>query len=204
MPAGPELGHSPQPWCSAMNRSKAARWRLVFRDRRGVAATEFALTLPVMAVLLAGMVEVATTVQTMMNDKAAAYTVADLVSRCRTVNTADITDDFTAAALIITSTKTLPSTVSAFVASVSFNSTTGSPSIDWSKGVGTSLPTNAAVIGDATGKGTAGNSVIVSVINYSYTPFGQTIPPVIISNVAYASPRLVQKIPNTAACDWSM
>ena len=176
----------------------------LFSDRSGLAATEFALTFPVLLALLTGMVQVATAVQSMMMDKVAAHTIADLVSRCRTVNTSDITDDFTAAALIISQTKTMPSDVAAYVASVSFDAQTGAPSIDWSQGVGTPQPSASTVLINATGKATAGNSVIVGVINYSYIPFGQTIPPVVFSQYAYSSPRLVQKVPNTAACDWSL
>ena len=176
----------------------------IFSDRRGIAATEFALILPVMVALLTGMVEVATTVQALMKDKQAAHAVADMVSRCRTVSASDISDDFTAAALIITSTKTLPSNVSVFVASVSYDATTGASSLDWSQGAGGAVPSSSTILNSAASMTVKGGSVIVAGIYYSYTPISQTIPPVVISQIAYSSPRVVSKITNNATCDWSL
>lgn len=187
-----------------MNRSDAHGAAPFFHDRRGVAAVEFALTFPIMLTLLVGMVEVATTVQSLMRYNLSVHTVADLVSRCRTVNAADLTDDFMAAALIINSTKTLPPDISLVAASVSFDGTSGTASIDWIRGAGASIPSNATVLASAAGKGTKGSSVIVAGIQYSYNLIGSAAPPLNISHFAYAVPRLVQKVPQTGACDWSL
>ena len=187
-----------------MNRSNTHGLGRLFHDRRGVAALEFALTFPIMAALLVGMVEIATTVQSLMKYNLSAHTVTDLVSRCRTVDAADLTDDFMAAALIINSTKTLPPDVSLVVASVSFDASSGAGSLDWVKGTGAAVPSNATILSSATGKGTKGSSVIVAGIQYSYSPLGKATPPLNISHYTYAIPRLVQKIPQTGACDWSL
>ncbi len=187
-----------------MNRSESIGWRYVFSDRRGVAAIEFALTLPAMIALAAGIAEFSSTMQTFKKNKLAAYTVTDLVSRCRTVNANDITDDFVAAALIMSGTKTLPTTISARVGSVKFATTTGTASIDWSKGIGNAPPSEATILSKATGKATAGNSLIVTVIDYSYTPVGQLVPAITMQDIAFASPRLVPNVTLTGACDWSL
>ena len=187
-----------------MNRSESIGWRHLFSDRRGVAAIEFALTLPAMIALAAGIVEFSSTMQTFKKNKLAAYTVTDLVSRCRTVNASDITDDFVAAALIMSGTKTLPTTISARVGSVKYAPTTGTASIDWSSGIGNAPPSEATILSNAAGKATAGNSLIVTAVDYSYTPIDQVVPTIIIHDIAFASPRLVPNVSLSTACDWSL
>lgn len=187
-----------------MSRSNLRGFGRMLRDRSGVSALEFALTFPVMVALLTGMVEIASMVQTLSRDKAAAHSVADLVSRCRTVADADITDDFTAAALIIAEAKTLPSDVSILVASVSFAAQGGAATLDWSKSEGASPPTLAAVLSMAAGKAPSGASIIVAAVNYTYSVVGESVPPLIFSQYAFSAPRLVTKVPLSTACDWSL
>ena len=186
-----------------MSRSNP-QWLSALRDRRGVTAVEFAIILPVMITLLLGAIQIAGTVQTRLDDESAAWEVADLVSRCRTVATSDVTDALTAASLIIGATKTRPANFAYYAASVSFNPTTGAPAIDWRSDAGTPATTNATILAKATGQRSAGESVIVAGIDYTYQPTGASGPSLVMSDVAVMSPRLVAKIPMGTACDWSL
>ncbi len=186
-----------------MNRSDP-RWLSALRDRSGVTAVEFAIILPMMVTILLGTIQFAGTAQTRLSDETAAWEVADLVSRCRTVATSDLTDAFTAASLIIAASKTQPTNFAYYAASVSFNATTGAPAIDWRSDSGTPVTTNGTILAKATGQRSAGESVIFAGVDYTYQPAGPSGPSLVISDVAMLSPRLVTKIPLGSACDWSL
>ncbi len=174
-------------------------------NRSGASATEFALILPVLLTLIVAMVQVASLVQAHLKSKQAANTMADLVSRCRTVNDADITDDVIAAALTITSTKALPSTVTAFVASASIDAVSGKSAIDWRINKGTSSVTDGMILSNVSTMAAKGDSLIIAGIDYNFIPWGSTtMPPVLISKTSYLSPRLVPKVALGTACDWSL
>ena len=180
------------------------QWLSALRDRRGVTAIEFAIIVPVMITIMLGAIQFVGTVQTRLSDDVAAWEVADLVSRCRTVATPDLTDAYTAASLIITATKTQPANFSYYVASVSYNPTTGAPGVDWRSDSGTPVTTNSTILAKATGQRSAGESVIIAGVDYSYQPAGPSGPTLVLSDVAMMSPRLVAKIPLGTACDWSL
>lgn len=186
-----------------MNRSDPP-WLSALRDRSGVTAIEFAIILPVMITILLGVTQFTGTVQTRLADENAAWEVADLVSRCRTVANADLTDAFTAASLIITATKTQPANFAYYAASVSFDPVTGAPGIDWRSDAGTPVTTNGTILAKATGQRSGGESVIVAGVDYSYQPTGPSGPTLVLSDVAMMSPRLVAKVPLGTACDWSL
>ena len=186
------MSRSDPPWLSAL------------RDRSGVTAIEFAIILPVMITILLGAFQFAGTVQTRLSDETAAWEVADLVSRCRTVATADISDAFTAASLIITATKTRPANLAYYAASVSFDPTTGTPSLDWRSDAGTPVTANGTILAKATGQRSAGESVIIAGVDYTYQPTGPGGPSLVFSDIAMMSPRLVAKVPLGSTCDWSL
>ncbi|MEI6557624.1 MAG: TadE/TadG family type IV pilus assembly protein [Rhodospirillaceae bacterium] len=186
------MSRSDPPWLSAL------------RDRRGVTAIEFALILPVMITLMLGTIQFAGTIQTRLSDETAAWQVADLVSRCRTVGAADLADAYTAASLIIAAAKTRPAGFAYYAASVSFNAISGAPLIDWRSDAGTPLTPDSTLLAKAAGQRSAGESVIIAGVDYSYQPTGPSGPTLVISEVAMMSPRLVPKIPFGTACDWSL
>lgn len=184
-----------------MSPSDSSRGRGVFNDRRGVAAVEFALIFPIMATLLAGMISVVSFVQTTMTTKNAAYTIVDLVGRCRSVSDADVKDYFSAAAFILNSRKTMPKDYYAFVASVSFDQSTGAASVDWKEYTGTVPTSSSEILRYASSKGVKGGSVIVAGV---YSSEAETaVPPASGTSIAYATPRLTSKIPLSTTCDLS-
>ena len=65
--------------------------RLFARERRGIAAIEFAVLLPVLLVLYLGTFEVGQAISIKLNNSLAARTVADLASQYTTIYNADMT-----------------------------------------------------------------------------------------------------------------
>ncbi len=179
------------------------RLAAAINNRRGVSAVEFALIAPVMITLLLGLTQVTTLVQSRMANVEAAYTMADIVSRCRSVNAGDINDAFVAGALTVSSTKTMPTNISGYISSISYNASTGATTIDWRYNIGSVTTSDSALLTFATGKGSLGSSLIIAGIDYSYQVFGQTIPVQIISESTFLSPRLVKSISFGTACNWT-
>lgn len=174
---------------------------LANRDRQGLAATEFALIAPALVALVMGSYEVVSVVRTAMKSGTAAYTIADLISRCKSVNESDVSDSFLAGELAVTSTKSLPSDFGMKVGSILF--TSGGTKFDWEKSIGTGNPDDSTIISGVTGKAKTGDSLIVAVVTYSYTTVGG-LPPVAVSKYAYVSPRLSGSVSFGSACDWTV
>ncbi len=83
-------------------RQRLARRCAVFaRDRSGLAATEFALLVPLMLVLFFGTVEVSSGVAVDRKITIAARALSDLISQATTVTDTDFTNTFAAGAIII-------------------------------------------------------------------------------------------------------
>ena len=73
----------------------------LLRDRRGVAAVEFALLLPVMALLYFGAVELTQGLMTQQRVAHAASAIGDLATQSSSVTSAGLSDFFTAGQAIM-------------------------------------------------------------------------------------------------------
>lgn len=171
--------------------------RKLGRDRRGVSAVEFALIAPVMIAFYFGMAEVT---QALLAERKAAHTasaIGDLVAQSSSVSSADLTDIFSIASTIMQpySTTSLKMRVSSLTADSG-----GTPKVDWSSGSGlTALTTGATVTGVPTGVMTAGQSVVMSEVTYSYdSPVNVMMPnAVTFSRKFYLRPRKSDKVAKT-------
>jgi Flp pilus assembly protein TadG len=170
----------------------AARKALGFaRDTRALAAVEFALIVPVMITLYFGTVETTNALTASRRVTNVAQTAADLTAQATSVSTSDINDIFAASTAILTpfSTSAVKIVITSVVASSSSATTT---TVAWSKayGGGTARAANASVT-LPTGLTTAGSSVIMVEVAYTYTsPVGTFITgPITMSEVAYLKPR---------------
>ena len=167
--------------------------RLLLRfiaDRRGVAASEFALILPVLVLLLFGTVEIGNAVLLDRKVTAAAQTAADLVAQQKVVTEEDLANIWLAIDNIIAPFNTADTTYH-IVSMIADDD--GDTSIDWQEHRGGAdfeaytLP--AGIIGPD-------ESVVVSQITYSYVPvFGDLIfSSFDITDVAYLRPRTVDRV----------
>jgi len=163
------------------------------RDRRGVAAIEFAIIAPVMITFYYGMTEVT---QGMMADRRnshVASAVGDLVTQSSQISTAELTDIFSIGQKIIapfptTSLKmrVMSVTVDASgVAKVDWCDVSGLPDI--SDGTTVTLPAN--LVGN-------NESIVISESSYTYdSPLDRFIPtPLTFNEKIYLKPRRSTKV----------
>lgn len=187
------------------------------KDKKGLAAVEFALILPVMITLFFGVVELSLMMSARASVNSVASVTADLVAQKSSLTPSDITNVFTAATAILYPNSVNNATIEIF-SIVDDNNATGK--VAWScKKVGS----NAATTGDTTpptdSKGgdiiKAGNldangvaqyggsgSVIVGRITYTYaSPTSKLVAgSTSMINMFYARPRRVASIAAPTSC----
>jgi Flp pilus assembly protein TadG len=178
---------------------------LLFRVRKfstaadGVAATEFAIVVPFMLLLLVGGVELGDGMAINVKVSATAHSVADMVTQNTSLSTASMQNILTGATAIIAPYPVNSNQLTVTVSEVSSDSN-GNLTLQWSQsyngtsfgpgrsGIGSSTtPPYAALSVPTSLNGTAGNvnnpnnqndqvSFIVSEVSYAYTPnLGYTI-----------------------------
>jgi len=162
--------------------------------RRGIAATEFAVVLPLMLLLLMGTVEIGNAFLVDRKVTRAAQIGADLAAQVEVLTDDDLTDIMNAMGEVL---KPFPATASRVVlTSVYHDPETAATQVDWSvarnteaRAVGSTfqLPGNLAPEGD---------SVIVAEIEYDLTPLyaDAILGELTIVDVAYLRPRRTTRI----------
>ena len=166
----------------------------LWRDRSGIAATEFAVIVPLMLVLFFGVVEFSTGVAVDRKVTLVARTLSDLVSQNTAVADADFTDFFTAGSKVMSQYAQAPiyspSTLHSTVSELYVDPNTHTAKVQWSKGyavraVGSTVTIPTALKVDST-------YLIFSEVSYLYTPtVGYVMAPsgVNLSDVSYTRPR---------------
>ena len=165
-------------------------------DSRGVAATEFALILPMMLVMFFGTVEVSSGVAANRKITLVARTLSDLTSQSTTVADADMTNFFAASYGIMWpySTTGMKSTISELY----IDPATSAARVQWSVGsskraVGSKVDIPTGLIGtDSTGKALPSQYLIFSEVSYLYQPivgYVMAKAGVTLSDTAYTRPR---------------
>jgi Flp pilus assembly protein TadG len=155
---------------------------------KGMAATEFALVLPILVLVYCGVVEFTALILVQRKVIAAAQSTADLITQESTVTSTDINDIVTAARLIFDPYPT--ATLSMTFASMRFDATTGQPAVEWQELSGGGVGGNE-LVPLAVGLGLPGEGVVITVITYAYTPiFADLITgTVTLTERAFARPR---------------
>jgi Flp pilus assembly protein TadG len=175
---------------------KVGRFR---RDTRGLAAVEFALILPVMLVVYFGTLETTNALTCARRVTNVAETAADLVAQVPAVSSSDLTDIFAASTAILTPFNTTP--VKIVLTSVTANSSNVT-TVAWSAayGSGATARTANSSITLPTGLTTAGTSVIMAEVTYTYTsPIGTFITgPITMTEKAYLRPRRSVSVAKTS------
>jgi len=165
------------------------------RDRRGVAAVEFAFILPLLVTMYFGVVE--TTYAIMANRKVTSVTstVADLVAQTKTINTSELNDVFEAATAIMVpfDASELTIVVSSVVIDKDGNST-----VDWSAAAssGGTAYRSGADFDLPTGLKIPYTSLIVAEVTYEYNSFLNHIVTtgIPMSDKMYLRPRASDKV----------
>jgi Flp pilus assembly protein TadG len=158
------------------------------KDRRGVAAIEFALIAPVLVLLYCGVAELGQAFLADSKTGHVASAVGDLVAQTDTLTSANVDDIFAIGATVMAPFPT--STLQMRVTSVTADAS-GTPRVDWSRGYGgytVLTKTNPVAMPIAMA---AGDSVIMTQSQYQYTSVIQYILPHALTYTAayYLKPR---------------
>lgn len=162
-------------------------------DRRGIAATEFALILPIMLVLFVGVTEVGQAISISRKVTITVRTVTDLVTQYSALSTSDMSNLLAASAQVMAPYPS--SKVSVTVSEVSTDSN-GNATITWSSALnGTPYATGAKVTLPS-GLAQPNISLIWGQVQYNYAPVlgDNIIGPIALSDQIYMNPRLCTAI----------
>ncbi|QPF92692.1 TadE/TadG family type IV pilus assembly protein [Bradyrhizobium commune] len=156
-------------------------------DGSGLAATEFAVIVPLMLVMFFGTVEFSSAVAVDRKVTLMARTLSDLTSQSTSVADTDMTNFFAASTAIMTPYSTTP--ISSTISELYVDPSTLIAHVQWSKG---SVPRTAkSVVSIPTTLAIGGTYLIFSEVSYTYTPtVGYVLKSAItLSDVAYTRPR---------------
>ncbi|MCB1391679.1 MAG: pilus assembly protein [Nitrobacter sp.] len=174
-------------------RGKAAALR---RDSRGTAATEFAIIVPLMLVMLFGTIEVSSGVAVNRKVTLVARTLSDLTSQSRGVNDADVTNFLAASYGIMWPYPSGP--VQATISELYIDPATSVARVQWSKGkaprgTGSTVGIPSGLIArDSSGKVLPNQYLIFSEVSYLYKPilgYVMSKAGITLSDATYTRPR---------------
>ena len=177
-------------------------------DRRGIAATEFALLLPVMLVMFFGVTEVGQAISISRKVTVTARTITDLVTQYSALSTTDMNALLGASAQVMAPYPSTNLTVT--VSEVSTDSS-GNATITWSATLNGTAYTTGQKVTLPSGLSLPNITLIWGQVQYVYTPiFGDNIIGTTpLTDQIYLSPRLCTSIAygssvttstNTSAC----
>ncbi len=165
------------------------------RDKKGLAAVEFALIAPVMVMMFYGATELSSAVDCNSRVSRVSSTVADLVAQETTVATTDTTNIFNAANAILYPYASANAKI--VVSSLVADATTGKVTVAWSDAQNTAKRTTPPA-NIPSGILPAGSSVIYAEVTYVFTPaVSYFLGTVNLTNNFYAKPRRSVKVLHT-------
>ncbi len=163
-------------------------------DRRGVAAIEFAMIVPIMLVMFFGVVEFTSAIAVDRKVTLMARTLSDLTSQSNTVGDSDMANFFAASNGIMTPYDSAP--VKATITELYVDPTTHRARVRWSRAFQGGAAQPAHQVGDVVSIPSAlaidGTYLIFSEVKYLYTPavgYVMAKAGITLSDVAYTRPR---------------
>jgi Flp pilus assembly protein TadG len=163
------------------------------RDHCGIAATEFAVIVPLMLVLFFGVVEFSTGVAVDRKVTLVARTLSDLVSQGTSVSDTDFTAFFTAGTLVMSQYTQPPysaSTLHSTISELYVDPNTHTAKVQWSKGF--AVRATGSIVTIPTALKVDGTYLIFSEASYRYTPtvgYVMSTSGVNLADVSYTRPR---------------
>ena len=157
-------------------------------DRSGIAATEFAIIVPIMLVMFFGTVEFSSGVAVDRKVTLMARTLSDLTSQSVSVNDTDLTNFFAASRGIMTPYSSTPT--QSTITELYVDPNTLAARVQWSRGNAPHATGDTLTI--PTALKVAGTYLIFSEVSYRYVPaVGYVMAPagVNLSDVSYTRPR---------------
>ena len=165
------------------------------RDRRGMAAVEFALLAPTLIVLVMGVMELAFRFRAREQTTRYVHELSDLLSRELSLTTQNLRDLYTATPCMMKPLAT-SSRVDMDISSIGYGAAPGlTPRVYWRRVAGSSVNFNTSSVA---GMGAASETVIRVGLRYRYTsPISSLFggPDISLTGEAIARPRQVRVIP---------
>ena len=187
-----------------LSRSTRLKWRglkTIDKNIEGVAAVEFALILPLLALLYLGGIELSLLMQADRRVTTVTATIGDLASRQTTLNNDDVSDIFDAARIIISP---LDPALAQMRLSSLVADNNGQVTVEWSDGCNTTPRADGSSVGDLPqGIVPAGGSIILAEVMYEYDSLvnfltdgenGRAISDVTLDDRFYLRPRRTEVI----------
>jgi len=183
---------------------KTKAWRRIqrplarlMRDRSGVAATEFAMIVPIMLVLFFGVVEFTNGIAAYRDVTLMAHTNSDLTSQSKSVQDSDLTNFFSASTGVLYPYATSPTDPHLKMSIVElWVDTSRQARVQWAvNSDGSAAPTPGTVVNIPTSLHVHNTYVIYSSVMYTYVPtigYVMNRAGVVLSDFAYTRPRLSQ------------
>ncbi len=169
--------------------------KTLWKNEDGVAALEFALILPLLAIMYFGTIEISLLVEANRRVTSTTSSIADLVARTSEVNYCEIEDVFFASSRIIREKD--PTKVKMRITSIVEDPKSGKPTVEWSQGRGgQSAHAEGTNVTVETGIMPSAGSVIFAEVEYSYdTPFQHIVPSTSkLKKQFYLRPRQSKKV----------
>jgi Flp pilus assembly protein TadG len=166
----------------------------LLKDCNGIAATEFAVIVPVMLVMFFGTVEFSSGVAVDRKVTLMARTLSDLTSQSVTVDDPTVNNFFAASAAIMTPFPSTPT--KATISELYIDPNTLKARVQWSKGTSPRAVSSNVTI--PAGLAVGGTYLIFSEVSYLYTPtigYLMAKAGVNLSDVAYTRPRQQACVP---------
>jgi Flp pilus assembly protein TadG len=185
---------------TALSRLNKLSFTALWQDCRGIAATEFAIVLPIMLIAFFGTVEFCSAVAVDRKVGIMARTLSDLTSQNTSVNDPQLTNIFNASTQIMTPYTTTP--LQSTISELYVDPNTLVARVQWSQGVNTRATGSTVAI--PTALKIAGTYLIYSEVKYQYVPtvgYVMAKTGIALSDHSYTRPRQsVCVMYNTSVC----
>jgi Flp pilus assembly protein TadG len=165
--------------------------RRFIASTRGVAAIEFAMIAPVLAVLFLASFDGGRAIAIYMKMRSATYALAAISNQYLTIQSSDMTSIVAATSAVFAPYPTTPSNPVVTISQIAINNS-GVATVSWSYSQGGTAHTQGATISVPTALQTNNTYLIFAEVSYTFTPlFGYfTAAPIIFSDNLYVTPRV--------------
>lgn len=138
------------------------------RDARGIAATEFALIVPIMLMIFFGTIQISTGFAVDRKVTMVTRTLSDLISQAAQVTDLDISNAFVMGGAVMTPYPATP--IQAIISEIYVDPNTKVAKVKWSKASNTAARSCNEVVTIPNGLAVPGVYLIMSEVTYNYQP----------------------------------
>ncbi|MGJ3648771.1 TadE/TadG family type IV pilus assembly protein [Sphingomonas sp. GlSt437] len=170
--------------------------RRLFRDERGIALVEFALSVPLLLLMFIGSYQLTDAISAYRKVTTATRAIADLSSQYTTVSNSDLDNILAASQQIMAPYKYANANL--VIVQVTIDGS-GNSTVCWSRGLNATPPTKGTAFTIPSAMKVNGTYLLVAQTTYTYTPVAATslIGTIPMKDQIILSPRLSAAVTNT-------